>query len=59
MSAPVTIAHLGELLGKAPISVEPVSEPIASHANLDRFVARARREMGEERWNELNAEWVA
>ena len=24
---------------------------------LDREVARARAEMGEKRWNELNAEW--
>lgn len=38
----------------------PAPEPIPEHTatfTLDRQIARARREMGEARWAELNADW--
>ena len=35
----------------------PITDEVSRPRSLDRHIARARAEMGEQRWSELNAEW--
>lgn len=50
--APYTVRH-----GALPVALEQPTPEWTATMTLDRHIARARREMGEARWAELNAEW--
>lgn len=52
------LEYIGLVTGRDPIKPPPpVDAQTYRTVGLDRQIARARREMGEARWAQLNAEW--
>jgi hypothetical protein len=57
-----SVNDLADKFGKKPIDPPQPIEAMVSFTLLDRLddrIAPARREMGEERWAQLQAEWNA
>lgn len=55
-----TLERIAALSGRKPIDwPNPVVVAVQWPAMMDARIAEARRDMGEERWAELNAEWKA
>lgn len=58
MNAASHIERIAALTGRKPIKApKPLTVRVQWPAMMDARIAEARRDMGEERWAELNAEW--